>query len=102
MDPGSSGDGDVGPSSSHGSSPRRRPVDAGSDVESPAGNDDDTRVSRIVEKWNEPRINMYRTFATFWSFVILGANDAATGVSGFIAPLFPKQWHIIRNRRLIC
>lgn len=34
-----------------------------------------------LEKWNEPRINAYRSFATFWSFLVMGANDAAYGVS---------------------
>lgn len=93
MNPGSSGDGEAGPSSRQGSSSRRRAaVDADSDLESPGGNEDGTtRVSRVVEKWNEPRINIYRTFATFWSFVILGANDAATGVSRFIAPILSRQ-----------
>ncbi|EXJ94087.1 hypothetical protein A1O1_02480 [Capronia coronata CBS 617.96] len=32
-----------------------------------------------LQKWNSPRINIYRCFATFYSFVILGANDAAYG-----------------------
>ena len=32
-----------------------------------------------VETWNYPRINMYRVGATFWSFVIMGMNDAAYG-----------------------
>lgn len=35
-----------------------------------------------LEKWNQPRINAYRSFATFWSFLVMGANDAAYGVSG--------------------
>ena len=34
-----------------------------------------------LEKWNSPRINAYRSFATFWSFLVMGANDAAYGVS---------------------
>ena len=33
----------------------------------------------VLEQWNRPRINMYRTFATFYSFIILGMNDAAYG-----------------------
>ncbi|OQE28360.1 hypothetical protein PENSTE_c003G06133 [Penicillium steckii] len=32
-----------------------------------------------LEKWNEPRINAYRSFATFWSMLVMGANDAAYG-----------------------
>jgi hypothetical protein len=31
------------------------------------------------ERWNESRVMMYRTFAAFWAFVIMGANDAAVG-----------------------
>jgi hypothetical protein len=38
-------------------------------------------VAHAREKWNEPSVNAPRTFATFWCFVIMGANDAAYGVS---------------------
>lgn len=34
-----------------------------------------------LQKWNSPRINMWRVFATFYSFIMLGLNDAAYGVS---------------------
>jgi hypothetical protein len=34
-----------------------------------------------LECWNHPRVNLYRTLACLWCFVILGANDAAYGVS---------------------
>ena len=34
----------------------------------------------VSEKWNHPRINIYRSFSTFWSFLVMGANDAAYGV----------------------
>lgn len=34
-----------------------------------------------LEKWNSPRINIFRSFSTFWSFLVMGANDAAYGVS---------------------
>lgn len=36
---------------------------------------------QALEKWNLPRINIYRSFATWWSFLVMGANDAAYGVS---------------------
>ncbi|KAE8550930.1 hypothetical protein EYB25_007162 [Talaromyces marneffei] len=36
-------------------------------------------VAHALEKWNEPSVNINRLFATFWSFVIMGANDAAYG-----------------------
>ncbi|KAJ5371803.1 hypothetical protein N7517_003809 [Penicillium concentricum] len=35
------------------------------------------------EKWNHPRSNIAKTLATFWSFLIMGANDSAYG------PLLP-------------
>lgn len=38
-------------------------------------------ASSALEKWNYPRHNIGRLMATFWSFVVSGANDAAYGVS---------------------
>lgn len=40
-------------------------------------------VAHALEKWNEPSVNITRLLATFWSFVIMGANDAAYGVSTY-------------------
>jgi hypothetical protein len=37
-------------------------------------------VAHSLEKWNAPAHNIPRTFATFLSFVVMGANDAAYGV----------------------
>lgn len=34
-----------------------------------------------LERWNQPRSNVYRTLATFWAFLVMGANDAVYGVS---------------------
>ena len=34
-----------------------------------------------VERWNNPKANMYRTSAVLFAFVVMGANDAAYGVS---------------------
>lgn len=34
----------------------------------------------VLEKWNQSRINIQRTLATFWCFMVMGANDAAYGV----------------------
>ena len=38
-----------------------------------------------LQKWNDPPINMWRVFATFYSFFVFGMNDGAYGVS--FAPL---------------
>ena len=32
------------------------------------------------QRWNHPRINMWRSFASFFGFVIMGLNDSAYGV----------------------
>ena len=34
------------------------------------------------ERWNEPPVNLWRVLATFYSFIVVGANDGAYGVSG--------------------
>jgi hypothetical protein len=34
-----------------------------------------------LQKWNSPRINMFRAPATFWSFFVVGMNDGSYGVS---------------------
>lgn len=31
------------------------------------------------EQWNHPRSNFFKTMAAFWSFVVMGSNDAAYG-----------------------
>jgi hypothetical protein len=48
----------------------------------------DTRLSTLGEddepareKWNEPRINMYRTCAAFWAFVVMGMNDGMAPIT---------------------
>ncbi|KAF1915127.1 major facilitator superfamily domain-containing protein [Ampelomyces quisqualis] len=32
-----------------------------------------------AERWNHPRSNFFKTLAAFWSFVVMGSNDAAYG-----------------------
>lgn len=33
-----------------------------------------------LERWNQNRTNIYRYFAALYSFIIMGMNDAASGV----------------------
>ncbi|RDW67236.1 putative MFS transporter [Aspergillus mulundensis] len=40
-------------------------------------------TSTPVERWNYPRSNIVKTAATFWAFLVMGANDSAYG------PLLP-------------
>jgi hypothetical protein len=39
-----------------------------------------TQGADKLERWNTPRVNFWRTMAAFWSFVVMGSNDAAYGV----------------------
>ncbi|KAH7114442.1 major facilitator superfamily domain-containing protein [Dendryphion nanum] len=38
-----------------------------------------TAPAEKLERWNQSRTNTWRTFAAFWSFVVMGSNDAAYG-----------------------
>jgi fucose permease len=38
-----------------------------------------TQAAEKLERWNSPRTNLYRSGAAFWSFVVMGSNDAAYG-----------------------
>ncbi|PVI08567.1 MFS general substrate transporter [Periconia macrospinosa] len=38
-----------------------------------------TQAAERRERWNRPRVNFWRTMAAFWSFVVMGSNDAAYG-----------------------
>ncbi|KAF9695793.1 hypothetical protein EKO04_005775 [Ascochyta lentis] len=38
-----------------------------------------TQAAEKLERWNQSRTNLYRTFAAFWSFIVMGSNDAAYG-----------------------
>lgn len=38
-----------------------------------------TQAPEKQERWNQSRTNIYRTFAAFWSFIVMGSNDAAYG-----------------------
>lgn len=33
----------------------------------------------VIERWNRPKINIWRTIAAFFTFIMMGANDAAYG-----------------------
>lgn len=52
--------------------------DSKEQVESPM---EDGDGDEILERWNKPRINLYRYLAALYSFIIMGMNDAAYGVS---------------------
>lgn len=39
-----------------------------------------TTATETPERWNYPRKNIGRIGATFWAFLVMGANDSAYGV----------------------
>ncbi|KAJ4297589.1 hypothetical protein N0V90_005482 [Kalmusia sp. IMI 367209] len=45
----------------------------------------------VIERWNHPKVNIWRTFATFFAFTLLGANDAAYGV---MIPYIEEFYHL--------
>lgn len=53
-----------------------------------------TVVALALEKWNDPTENISRLFSTYWSFVIMGANDAAYGVSARFTHFTPKVYMV--------
>ncbi|KAF2428831.1 MFS general substrate transporter [Tothia fuscella] len=50
-----------------------------------------TTATEQLQRWNHPRKNTFRTFATFWGFVIMGANDAAVGA---LIPYLEEYYHL--------
>lgn len=49
-----------------------------------------TTATEKLQSWNNPRVNAYRTFSAFWSFFIMGANDAAYGaLLPYVKPYHP-------------
>lgn len=38
-----------------------------------------------LERWNSTPRNIAKTLATFWAFLVMGANDSAYGVSFYLA-----------------
>jgi hypothetical protein len=39
-----------------------------------------------LQKWNSPGGSMWRVFAAFWSFFVVGMNDGSYGVSRAMLP----------------
>ena len=37
-------------------------------------------VTNALQQWNNPRINIWRFFASVMGFIVMGMNDAAYGV----------------------
>lgn len=57
---------------------KQDPEEGKGQIQSPVEGVDE---EEILEKWNTPRINLYRYLSALFSFIIMGMNDAAYGVS---------------------
>jgi hypothetical protein len=49
------------------------------DDDSPMDLPSPTTQPEKIERWNHPQSNLFKTMAAFWSFVVMGSNDAAYG-----------------------
>jgi len=59
-----------------------------------------TQAAEKPEQWNHPRSNLFRTMAAFWSFVVMGGNDAAYGALIPYVRLYPL--FLFSTRQLLC
>ncbi|KAF1970310.1 MFS general substrate transporter [Bimuria novae-zelandiae CBS 107.79] len=50
-----------------------------------------TQPDEKPERWNASRLNLFRTLAAFWSFIVMGANDAAYGA---LIPYLQEYYHL--------
>ncbi|WPH04453.1 Hypothetical protein R9X50_00734400 [Acrodontium crateriforme] len=50
-----------------------------------------TMTTEKLENWNSSRTNFSRVLATFWSFIIMGMNDAAYGP---LIPYLERYYHL--------
>ena len=60
------------------SSPGRALSDEEDNVRAQADPPEDAQ--HVVQRWNEPRGNIFRLGFAFYSFIVTGLNDAAVGV----------------------
>lgn len=57
---------------------------ASSDEENQDGGEEPpSTATDVKERWNYPRSNIPRVTSCFYSFLVMGANDSAYGVSSF-------------------
>jgi len=61
-------------------------TDSPTDLPSPT-----THPVAKLEQWNHPRSNLFKTMAAFWSFVVMGSNDAAYGA---LIPYLQEYYHL--------
>ncbi|RSL95751.1 hypothetical protein CEP52_011888 [Fusarium oligoseptatum] len=48
-------------------------------------------VVEVTQKWNDPKINIYRVAACSWGFLVMGANDV---VYGALIPYIEKDYGV--------
>lgn len=53
-------------------------------------------VSQPLERWNNPRSNIPRVLAAFWSLMVLGMNDAAYGaIIPYMGPYYNLSYTLV-------
>jgi len=50
-----------------------------------------TQAAERLERWNASRSTVYKILAAFWSFVVMGSNDAAYGA---LIPYLQEYYHL--------
>ncbi|PHH77660.1 hypothetical protein CDD82_3402 [Ophiocordyceps australis] len=65
----------------------------GMDPEAGGGPNETSPLIRNIscETWKDPRRNLYRLATCFWSFLLMGANDASYGA---LIPYLEKYYHV--------
>ncbi|KAG9236972.1 major facilitator superfamily domain-containing protein [Amylocarpus encephaloides] len=67
--------------------PSRTPSLSSKDVLGPENIRDETEPPRdavdALPRWNYPKVHMWRTFAAFWSFFVVGMNDGSYGLEEY-------------------
>ncbi|EFW98743.1 tRNA wybutosine-synthesizing protein [Grosmannia clavigera kw1407] len=53
--------------------------------------DPESREEKPLQRWNDPKLNMFRYFSTLYSFVVMGMNDAAVGA---LIPYMEKYYKV--------
>lgn len=72
-------------------SPSPRTPSTPLDIEEEAPDSSPTAADTPQQQWNFPRSNMFRVAATFWCFIVMGANDAAYGA---LIPYLEEYYHL--------
>ncbi|GAW26087.1 putative MFS transporter [Rosellinia necatrix] len=87
----------------HDSSSRRRASSDEENQDGGSGPPPPTTAADVKERWNYPRSNIPRVTSCFYSFLVMGANDSAYGVSfAILLPLIKKGGGAGGDKNPVC